>query len=469
MENDNFINDFFTSAGDTIPELCFLKSLKIYGSDKFPLANKDLVGEPLPLGEIFPGDYNMAPFNEKALEEALANGEKDITIDGVVSNVNIPVTTATTRVTAELASTTIVNTETNKLIYLNNTSDETVDMLKLNAPNVSTVYLTGNFDTIKTNTSVKVNEGTTENVVIDDDVEKNISVNTAFAKDASIVSGTSSNINVNTSSVGSNLNLETPNSKVSLNNGSYDVVTSEVGDNTLVVGVPTKIKTLKVVKGNVIVNDVKVENHIDHIINDTTYTVTPATYEANTWSTFKTCYKAGITNITADLEGTGSVGFPISATGNMEWNFGEHNVTAGNSSNGLFFVRGGNVNLTINSEGKFTNNANSYGLWVSSQTATINVMGGEWNAYTHVLYCEKGTINVYGGTFKCLSDDKKFTVNCHDSSYTSGLAKINIYGGRFYGFNPGESMSEPGSPISFVAEGYKSVEVEEGVWEVVKE
>ena len=96
-------------------------------------------------------------------------------------------------------------------------------------------------------------------------------------------------------------------------------------------------------------------------------------------------------------------------------------------------------------------------------------MGGTWNAYTHVLYCEKGTINIYGGTFNCLSDDKKFTINCLDANYTAETAKINCFGGRFIGFNPAESMSEPGDPISFVAEGYKSMEVESGVWEIVAE
>ena len=469
MENDKNINDFFTSAGDTIPELCFIKSLKIYGEDKFPLINKDLVGEPLPDEGIYSGDYDLRKVNEKHLEEALANGESNITIDGVISNINIPVTTSTIRITAELASTTTVDTDTNKLVYLTNTSNEPVDLLKLNAPNVSTVYLSGDFETVKTNTSIKNNEGTISDIIIADDVEKNISVNTAFDSEASITSGTSNNINVNTSSVGSNLTLETPNSKVSLNNGTYGVVTSEVGDNTLVVGTPTIIETLKVVKGNVIVNDVTVENHIHNIINDTTYTVSPATYEVSTWATFKSvATKVGITNVTADLEGTGSVSFPVIGTGNYEWNFGEHNVNAGSSSAGIFFVRGANVKLTINSTGTFTNSANSYGLWVSGGS-TVNVIGGTWNAYTHVLYCEKGTINVYGGTFNCLSDDKKFTINCLDANYTAGAAKINCFGGRFIGFNPAESMSEPGDPISFVAEGYKSVEVESGVWEVVAE
>ena len=58
----------------------------------------------------------------------------------------------------------------------------------------------------------------------------------------------------------------------------------------------------------------------------------------------------------------------------------------------------------------------------------------------------------------------KFLLNCQDANYNSGIAKINVYGGKFYNFNPAESYSEPGGPVSFVDAGYKVEEsVEEGV------
>ena len=63
-------------------------------------------------------------------------------------------------------------------------------------------------------------------------------------------------------------------------------------------------------------------------------------------------------------------------------------------------------------------------------------------------------------------------MNCYDANYTAGTAKINVYGGKFYNFNPAESYSEPGGPVSFVAEGYHVVETEEDgvpVFEVVKD
>ena len=66
----------------------------------------------------------------------------------------------------------------------------------------------------------------------------------------------------------------------------------------------------------------------------------------------------------------------------------------------------------------------------------------------------------------------KFLLNCYDENYTNGTAHINVYGGKFYEFNPAVTYGEPGGPVSYVAAGYKVVEsVEDGkkVYEVVKE
>ena len=55
-------------------------------------------------------------------------------------------------------------------------------------------------------------------------------------------------------------------------------------------------------------------------------------------------------------------------------------------------------------------------------------------------------------------------MNCYDANYTAGTAKINVYGGKFYNFNPAETYGEPNGPVSYVAEGYHVVEsVEDGV------
>jgi hypothetical protein len=204
------------------------------------------------------------------------------------------------------------------------------------------------------------------------------------------------------------------------------------------------------------------------IVNDTEYTVECRTNDAADWQSFKSAAtKQGITNVTQNIVGEGSgIQFGVLASGNYKWNFGSNDVTCGFATTGSFFLRG-SAHVEIYSSGRIVNNAESYGLWLSGGSADI--YGGQWEAYTHVLYCEKGSINVYGGTFKCLSEDKKFTLNCLDKNYTAGTAKITVYGGTFYGFNPGASMSESGGPVSFLAEGKKSVEISQDVYQVIDE
>ncbi len=89
------------------------------------------------------------------------------------------------------------------------------------------------------------------------------------------------------------------------------------------------------------------------------------------------------------------------------------------------------------------------------------------NSQWDMIYCQKGKIEINGGTFK--SATPKWTLNCLDSAYADGTAKIVVKGGKFYKYNPAESMTEPdGVAANFVADGYKVVQ--DGDWyEVVKD
>lgn len=69
---------------------------------------------------------------------------------------------------------------------------------------------------------------------------------------------------------------------------------------------------------------------------------------------------------------------------------------------------------------------------------------------------------IYGGEFH--SADGAYVLNIKDSDRAT--AKIEVKGGRFYGFNPANNASE-GPNTNFVAPGYVSVEVEPNVWEVM--
>lgn len=108
---------------------------------------------------------------------------------------------------------------------------------------------------------------------------------------------------------------------------------------------------------------------------------------------------------------------------------------------------------------------------VASQSAIVDVYNGSFEANgVECLYCQNGTINVYGGVFKVANENKTYLLNCLDASYKAGTAKINVYGGKFYDFDPSNNASE-GKGTNYVAEGYKVVTEQDGehtVYVVVK-
>lgn len=470
----NEINDFFTSTGDTVSELCFIKA---YNPDNFPFANKDLVGEPL-LDGIWGGDYfvlseeelrELQEKNSRTITENIGETGEVVITEGNVKDIVIPDDmTKSAKVTAPLAPETTISTEGSKSITITNTSNEAVEELSIDAPNVSTVYFTGGtYENVETNTSFKVTEGSVGNVVISDEVDKNITINAALSEDSTVESGTDKAITITNSNDNANVNIETPNASVTVN-GSYDQVSSNVSDTTLTVGQTVHIKKLVVKKGNVVVKDFDVNNRIDEVVNDTEYTVLPLTQEANDWTTFnRAATTPGITEVTADIEKSGSsITFGVVASGNYKWNLNGHTITCGTRT-GSVLTRG-SVKLTIDGGGTINNSSNNYGIWCSGNNSVINLYDVKVNAATHAVYCERGEINIYGGEYKISNEDKTFLVNCTDANYTDGTARINIYGGTFYGWNPAASLSEPGGPVSFVAEGYEVQEVEENVFKVVK-
>jgi hypothetical protein len=188
---------------------------------------------------------------------------------------------------------------------------------------------------------------------------------------------------------------------------------------------------------------------------------------------------SGTYQIVEDITTGSSIAFGLFGSGQFKYYLNDHTMTIGNKNYALFMR--GNPTIDIYGPGKIKNGADGYLVWVSGENAVLNIHGGEYEGNTHTLYAENGTINVYDGVFKLTNADTadrdangnlKFLLNCLDASYTAGTAKINVYGGKFYEFNPAVSYGEPNGPVSFVAEGYHVIEsVEDGkkVYEVVKD
>ena len=98
---------------------------------------------------------------------------------------------------------------------------------------------------------------------------------------------------------------------------------------------------------------------------------------------------------------------------------------------------------------------------------------GFWRGNITSVYVLEGTLEVKGGEFDVIQldpthKDKRFMLNCYDAAYKAGKAKIVVSGGKFHGFDPGNNLAE-GPNTNFLAKGYKSVEVEPDVFEVVAE
>lgn len=128
---------------------------------------------------------------------------------------------------------------------------------------------------------------------------------------------------------------------------------------------------------------------------------------------------------------------------------GDGNVVAQEATYSMaVWAQGGNV---IIKDGKFYNGGDGCDLIYASAGGKVYIYGGEFHA-TKREGGETGTKNEYSA------------LNIKDKDRNN--SEIVVYGGKFFGFNPANNVSE-GPNTNFVAEGYKSVETSEGVWEVM--
>ena len=101
-----------------------------------------------------------------------------------------------------------------------------------------------------------------------------------------------------------------------------------------------------------------------------------------------------------------------------------------------------------------------YGINVRNG-ATLTINGGSYYGGGTAVQVQKGTLTINGGHFACEPYSNpvygyKYLINCIDSAYKDGSAKIIIKGGTFVNFDPSDSASE--NPHgNFVADGYKVV------------
>ena len=135
----------------------------------------------------------------------------------------------------------------------------------------------------------------------------------------------------------------------------------------------------------------------------------------------------------------------------------------------LISVRG-NGTLTIKGGTLKAKENDCFALDVFDKTANLIIEDGKYVGNLHAVYVYFGNLKVKGGEFSIqqLADGKdpyRFTLNCYDSSYRSGIATVAVSGGKFFKFNPGDNLAE-GKGTNFLAPGYKA-EAEGDYYKVV--
>ena len=114
-----------------------------------------------------------------------------------------------------------------------------------------------------------------------------------------------------------------------------------------------------------------------------------------------------------------------------------------------------------------------YGINVRNG-ATLTINGGYYYGGGTAVQVQEGTLIINGGTFACEPYSSptygyNFLINCLDSAYKNGTAKVIINGGTFVNFDPSNCTAE-GAGTNFVADGYKVVsapQTNDDVWYTV--
>ena len=137
----------------------------------------------------------------------------------------------------------------------------------------------------------------------------------------------------------------------------------------------------------------------------------------------------------------------------------------------LFSVKGGS--LTIKGAGTLQAKENDCYAVDVQDGGQVTIEDGTYVGNIHAVYVYEGTAEIKGGHYsvqQTYPDAEKaygFVLNCYDANRKNGTAKIMVSGGEFVKFNPADCAAE-GAHTDFLAEGYMSVEAEEGVWTVVR-
>ena len=132
-----------------------------------------------------------------------------------------------------------------------------------------------------------------------------------------------------------------------------------------------------------------------------------------------------------------------------------------NNTNFIAVIVDADTTINATKDGGIDTGVNGgYGINVRNG-ANLIINNGYYYGGGTVVQVQEGTVTINGGTFACEPYANpeygyNFVINCIDSAYKAGTAKVIIKGGTFINFNPADCKAE-GAGTNFVADGYEVV------------
>ena len=142
------------------------------------------------------------------------------------------------------------------------------------------------------------------------------------------------------------------------------------------------------------------------------------------------------------------------------------NDMGNNNTNFVALIVDANTTINATANGGIDTGVNGgYGLNVR-KGATLTINNGYYYGGGTTVQVQEGTLVINGGTFACEpyanpTYGYNFMINCVDSAYKNGTAKVIIKGGTFVNFDPSNCSAE-GAGTNFVADGYKVISEKKG-------
>ena len=227
------------------------------------------------------------------------------------------------------------------------------------------------------------------------------------------------------------------------------------------------------------------------------------TYHVDTYAEMEDALKVnGIVKMEADIDENKRIVPSTLSSNNTTLNLNGKNLTLGvmdGGATGYGIITRGSMTMTVQGNGVVQNRntgaseSYNYEVFKVDGSSTLNLNGGTYKTNTdqpiavlnttgctcnisgsnttliagtregggeEVIFVENGTLNIYNGKFRVDGiAEPQFLLNCRDANYRAGTAKINVYGGKFYGFNPANNTAE-GPNTSFIPEGYTATVTE---------